>query len=204
MVKVKKSNKERNSDLSLPITTRRAAEHCQVSVPTLKRWIQKGDLASFRTPGGHHRIATAEFERFLRKEGLPRFEAVPAALPLLIVDDDPQFVQILAEVFGQPPGRFHIETATDGYEALIKVGAYRPVAIILDVVMPKLDGLEVCRRIRAMPETRDVKILGLTGYGDMASALRAAGADACLTKPVPVEVLAATLDSLLLTRASDT
>jgi excisionase family DNA binding protein len=194
---VKKSKKVRKSGQKATLTTRKAAEHCQVSVPTLKRWIQKGDLASFRTPGGHHRIVPEEFKRFLRKEGLPSYGAAPQGLPLLIVDDDPEFVRVLVDLFSEPPGRFRIETALDGYEALIKVGALHPAAIVLDVVMPNMHGVEVCRRLHAMPETQGIKVLGLTGHADMVPVLLAAGADACMTKPVSLEELAQTLDQLL-------
>ena len=118
-------------------------------------------------------------------------------IPLLIVDDEAEVVQMLVEFFGQESGRFQVETATDGYEALIKVGAFRPAVVVLDVMMPRLDGVEVCRRITGTRETEDIKIIGLTGNPSAVPALLTAGAHACLVKPVELAELARTVDRLL-------
>ena len=85
----------------------------------------------------------------------------------------------------------------DGYDALIKVGTFRPSLLILDVVMPKLDGLEVCRRLRAGPETRDIRILAVTGHAGMAEQVVAAGADACILKPFDFEAVSKELERFL-------
>jgi CheY-like chemotaxis protein len=63
------------------------------------------------------------------------------------------------------------------------VGMFRPSFLILDVVMPRLDGLEVCRRLRANAATGDIRILAVTGHADMVESVIAAGADSCVTKP---------------------
>src|SRR5262249_21556886 len=86
-------------------------------------------------------------------------------------------------------GPFVIETATDGYEALVKVGTFRPALIILDVVLAGLDGVEACRCLRRMPETKGVRILGVTGHPSMVPVLLGAGADACVTKPLDLELV---------------
>jgi excisionase family DNA binding protein len=194
---MKKSKKAKRIERQAPITTAAAAAHCHVSIPTFKRWIERGDVATYRTPGGHHRIPVEEFQRFLRQGGLPSYPAASMAIPLLIVDDELEMVQMLAEFFGQQGGRFLVETATDGYEALIKAGALRPAVVVLDVVMPRLDGIEVCRRLVETPETVGIKIIGLTGYVAAVPALLAAGAHACLVKPVQLAELARTVDRLL-------
>lgn len=194
---MKKSKKVKKTERSEPITTAAAAAHCRVSIPTFKRWIERGDVATYRTPGGHHRIPIEEFQRFLRSGGLPSYPVASMATPLLIVDDEPEMVQLLAEFFGRQGGRFLVETATDGYEALIKVGAFRPAVVVLDVMMPRLDGVEVCRRITGTRETEGTKIIGLTGYATAVPALLAAGAHACLVKPMELAELARTVDRLV-------
>src|SRR5262249_45307351 len=85
-------------------------------------------------------------------------------------------------------GPFAVETATDGYEALVKVGTFRPALIILDVVLAGLDGVEACRCLRRMPETKGGRILGVTGHPSMGPVLLGAGADACGTKPLDPEL----------------
>ena len=194
---MKKSDKLKRIERPRPITTAVAAGHCHVSIPTFKRWIKRGDVGAYRTPGGHHRIPVDEFQRFLRQGGLPSYSVASMATPLLIVDDEPEVVQLLADFFGQQGGRFLVETATDGYEALIKAGALRPAIVVLDVVMPRLDGIEVCRRLAGTPETGDTKIIGLTGHIGAVPALLAAGAHACLVKPLELAELARTVDRLL-------
>lgn len=165
------------------LTTRQAAAHCRVSIPTLRRWIRAGALGAYLTPGGHRRIDLAEFQRFLRAQRRPDYPVGPAPRTrLLIVDDEPLVVGMLVDLLSDEP--FTIEIATDGYEALVKVGTFRPSVIILDVVMPGLDGVEACRCLRRIPETSDIRILGVTGHPAMIPVLLGAGADACVTKPL--------------------
>ena len=179
------------------LTTGQAAAHCHVSTPALKRWIRQGKLQVFRTAGGHARIALEDFQRFLREHVMPPYPP-PAPDPgILIVDDEPLMVGLLVDLVMTERPDLKLETAMDGYEALIKVGSFRPALLILDVMMPTLDGIAVTRHLKASPDTRDVKILGVTGYPEAAAQLLAAGADACLTKPLDTAHVRRELDRLL-------
>ena len=170
------------------LTTRQAAAHCRVSIPTLRRWIWAGELGAHLTPGGHRCIDLHEFQRFLRAHGRPAYPAATEPRTrVLLVDDEPLVVQMLHDLLVDGP--FVIETATDGYEALVKVGTFRPALIILDVVLAGLDGVEACRCLRRMRETKDVQILGVTGHPSMVPVLLGAGADACVTKPLHLELV---------------
>jgi excisionase family DNA binding protein len=184
------------------LTTRQAAAHCRVSIPTLRRWIRAGDLHAYLTPGGHRRIDLDEFQRFLAAQGRPPFPVgAGARARLLIVDDEPLVVAMLVDLLSGGP--FTVETATDGYEALVKVGTFRPAVIILDAVLPGLDGVEACRCLRRLPETRDIRILGVTGHPSVAPVLRGAGADACVSKPLDPNLVVRELERLAAsTRAS--
>jgi len=159
-----------------------------VSIPTLRRWIRAGELGAHLTPGGHRRIDLPEFQRFLRAQGRPAYPVAPEPRTrVLLVDDEPLVLQMLHDLLVDGP--FAIETASDGYEALVKVGTFRPALIILDVVLTGLDGIEACRCLRRLPETRDVGILGVTGHPSMVPVLLGAGADACVTKPLDLDVV---------------
>ena len=93
------------------------------------------DLSAHLTPGRHRRIDLDEFQRFLRAQGRPAYPvAAEPRIPVLLVDDKPLVVQMLHDLLVDGP--FAIETAADGYEALVKVGTFRPALIILDVVLP--------------------------------------------------------------------
>ncbi len=178
------------------LTTRQAAGHCRVSIPTLRRWIRAGDLGAYLTPGGHRRIDLDEFQRFLAAQGRPPYPlGAGARTRLLVVDDEPLIVAMLVDLLSDGP--FTIETATDGYEALVKVGTFGPSVIILDAVMPGLDGIEACRCLRRLPETRHIRILGVTGHPSVVPVLRGAGADACVTKPLDLDAVARELDRLV-------
>ena len=197
MKTMKTMRRTKRTHLSTFVTTGQAARHCQVSVPALRRWIQRGQLNAFKTPGGHFRIVREELQRFLREHGMPPYPVPPSEARILIVDDEPEVVELLREFLAGDPRGFKLETATDGYEALIKVGAFRPSLLLLDNLMPRVDGIEVCRRLKADPEIRAIKILGITGHPETIPALLEAGADACLTKPMDLVQVRREVERLL-------
>lgn len=194
---MKKTKKIENSSESRALTAGDAARHCQVSIPALKRWIREGRLAAFKTPGGHYRVELREFQRFLKQYGMPAYQVPSSEARILIVDDETPIVDALVEFLSGDPRGFKLETATDGYEALIRVGSFKPSVLILDVVMPRLDGLEACRRLKAASETQAIKILGLTGYPETIPALMEAGAEACLAKPLDLTQVKQELERVL-------
>ena len=194
---MKKAKKPKESIRRASLTTGQAAAHCQVSTPTVKVWIREGRLRAFKTPGGHARIAVEEFQRFLQRHQMPTYPTPPPPAGVLVVDDEPQVVDMLVEFLTHHPRGFKIETASDGYEALIKLGSLRPALLILDAMMPKLDGIEVCRHLKSNPETQDIRILGVTGYPAAAPELLAAGADAVLVKPLALDEIESHVGRLL-------
>ena len=190
-----KANGKRD-DLTL-ITTGEAASHCRVSLQALRGWIRDGRLKAFQTPGGHARIEVTEFRRFLAACGLPPYSGGEEVPKVLVVEDDADVLQVITGLLAGQPRPLVVETARDGYDALIKVGTFRPAFLILDVVMPKLDGLEVCRRLKAGVDTRDIKILAVTGHAGMVDQVMASGADACILKPFDFDVLSRALEQFL-------
>ena len=103
------------------LTTGQVAAHCQVSTPTVKTWIREGRLRAYKTPGGHARIAVDEFQRFLQRHQMPAYPTAPPPAVVLVVDDEPQVVDMLVELLAQHPREFKIETGRRRYEALIKL-----------------------------------------------------------------------------------
>jgi DNA-binding response OmpR family regulator len=102
---------------------------------------------------------------------------------VLVVDDSPATADTFAR-FLTTRG-FDVHRAYGGEAALAAMPAERPDVVMLDVVMPDIDGFEVCRRIKASPETRLVPVVLVTGLGDQDDRIRGveAGADAFLVKP---------------------
>ena len=103
---------------------------------------------------------------------------------ILIADDNPQGVELL-EAYLAETG-YEVSTAFDGEETLRKVRDWRPSLVLLDIMMPKTSGFEVCKRLKADPATRDVAVLMITALDQPADVERAvdAGTDDFLTKPI--------------------
>jgi two-component system OmpR family response regulator len=183
------------------LTTGQVAEACQVTIPTVKRWIREGHLAAFQTAGGHFRVTEDEFRRFQTAQGMPvqRAAGEVEALPkTLIVDDDAALLDTLWEALTWD-GRYKVEVAQDGYEGLIKVGSFAPNLLLLDIRMPGLNGFQVCRRVKADPATGATRILAITGHGGALTReqILEAGADGFLEKPLGLDALQAEVARLL-------
>ena len=129
------------------LTTGQIATSCQVTIPTVKRWIREGHLRGFQTAGGHHRITEDELLRFRVAHGMP---GTDDSARILIVDDDASVQELLREALSDE-GHIQIEVAGGGYEGLIRVGTFRPHLLVLDTQMPALNGLQVCRKVKSAP-----------------------------------------------------
>ncbi len=145
-------------------------------------------LPSYRTPGGHRRIRHDDLLAFLRKHDMP----TPASLlegnfNVLIVDDEPGIVDLL-KGFLQRQGGYEIASASDGITALIEVGRVKPDLLILDIMIPGVDGVEVCRRIKA-DSTNKTAIIAMSGTADKEKKVLHAGADAFMLKPIDLDKL---------------
>lgn len=108
----------------------------------------------------------------------------PARRTVLIADDNPQILELL-EAYLDPLG-VRVVLAADGEATLAAVAAERPDLILLDVMMPKRSGFEVCRSLKATEQTRDIPIIMVTALNELGDVERArdCGADDFLSKPV--------------------
>ena len=117
-----------------------------------------------------------------------------AAARILIADDDPRLTQLVSRFLTMEG--YEVEAVADGLVAVDKVTTMLPDLAILDIMMPGIDGIQACHRIRSNPATRDVPILIFTALGEEGEAARMAGADALLKKPFSLPVLGATVRRL--------
>ena len=115
---------------------------------------------------------------------------------LLLVDDEPQTLALMREALG---AEFHLVYATNGVEAVDAATQLRPSLIIMDISLPDVDGLEVCRRLKAMPLTQDIPVIFVTSLSEMqigVEGFKAGGVD-FITKPIMPDLVAARVKSHL-------
>lgn len=186
------------------LTTRQAATRLGVTINAIKAWIREDQLPALRTPGGHHRIAESDlvaFQERLVENSRTRASSRPR---ILLADDDTYLLSALRETIEQMIPDAIVATASDGYEALLQVGAFRPDVLVLDIRMPRLDGFEVCRRLKARQETAAIRILAVTAYpeGQVRQRIVECGADDFLEKPFAIERFRSRVMALLEARKS--
>jgi len=172
-------------------TTGEAAKICKVSQQTIIRCFDNGSLKGFRVPGSRfRRIPRDQLYSFMKDNGIPTDALVSGNKKLLIVDDDEDLVELMVEAFSRD-GRFDIRTANNGFDAGMKVNEFRPDLVVLDVMLPDINGREVCQRVRSDSSLDSVKIICISGMieSEKVESLRAAGANDFMQKPFAIEEL---------------
>ncbi len=172
-------------------TTGEAAKICKVSQQTIIRCFDSGQLKGFRVPGSRfRRIPRNELYAFMRDNGIPTDALESGKRKLLIVDDDQELVELIVDVL-EKDGRFETRTVNNGFDAGMMVKEYHPDLIVLDVMLPDINGKEVCQRVRTDRTMDDVRIICISGMieHDKIEELRASGANDFLQKPFETDVL---------------
>jgi excisionase family DNA binding protein len=172
-------------------TTGEAAKICKVSQQTIIRCFDSGQLRGFRVPGSRfRRIPRDILYRFMKENGIPTDALESGRRKALIVDDDEELVELIRDAL-EADGRFEIRVANNGFDAGMMVREYHPDIIVLDVMLPDINGKEVCQRVRSDPALDDVKIICISGMveQDKIEELKASGANDFMQKPFEVESL---------------
>jgi excisionase family DNA binding protein len=180
-------------------TTGEAAKICKVSQQTIIRCFDNGQLKGFRVPGSRfRRIPREALYKFMKDNGIPTDALESGKRKVLLVDDDAELVDLMSKVLDED-GRFEVRIASNGFDAGMMVKEYRPDIIVLDVMLPDINGKEVCHRVRADTTLEDVRILCISGMieEDKIQELRLAGADKFLHKPFDIEELIDEMCALL-------
>lgn len=121
---------------------------------------------------------------------------------VLLVDDNPQNLELLEIYMEDLPG-IRVVTATNGLEAMNIVAEESPDLILLDIMMPKLSGFEVCKRVKADPKTRDIIVIMVTALNEPSDIERAAecGTDDYISKPIDRKAMVDLVRNLLFARS---
>ena len=180
-------------------TTGEAAAVCKVSQQTIIRCFDSGRLTGFRVPGSKfRRIPRDELIRFMKANNIPTDPLEHDRKRVLVVDDDERILAFFMDLF-RSDGRFDARTASTGYDAGLLTERFRPDLIILDYMLPDINGNAVCRRIREDDKHRDIRIIVVSGVvnRDDVEKLYAAGADDFLQKPFKIDALVKRLVELV-------
>jgi len=180
-------------------TTGEAAEVCRVSQQTIIRCFDAGRLEGFRVPGSRfRRIPRQSLVKFMKENKIPLDAIESGKRKVLVVDDDAEIVELIVDVLARD-GRFDTETASSGYEAGIATERFRPELILLDYMLPDVNGNIVCQAIRANPEFENIKIIVVSGVvkRDEIAQLIKSGAEDFIRKPFDVTELTGKITAVL-------
>ncbi len=172
-------------------TTGEAAKICKVSQQTIIRCFDSGQLKGFRVPGSKfRRIPRDVLFKFMKSNGIPTDALESGKRKALVVDDDVELVELIRDVM-EADGRFDVRVANNGFEAGMMVKEYHPDIIVLDVMLPDINGKEVCQRVRSDSSMDDVQIICISGMveREKIDELKSAGANDFLQKPFETDEL---------------
>ena len=181
-------------------TTHDIAKALSVNITTVMNWIDQGKLTAYRTPGKHRRVRKSDLLLFLRHYKMPVPDSLKSEHKLiLVVDDEDSIRRFIRRTLKRLGDAVKIEEAADGFQAGKKTATLKPDLIILDVNLPGVSGLDLCRAIKSDPSLRMIRILAISGDASPANNQKMvdAGADIFMAKPLEVSGLIQTVNSLL-------
>lgn len=184
-------------------TTGEAATVCKVSQQTIIRCFDSGRLNGFRVPGSRfRRIPREELLRFMQTNEIP-ISVLEGGLSgslkrVLVVDDDPEIGALVRDVLDDD-GRFEIRVVETGYDAGMETERFRPHLIVLDYMLPDLNGDIVCKRVRENDSLSETRVLCVSGVIESSEVERLmdAGADGFMKKPFDLRVLIERIEGML-------
>jgi excisionase family DNA binding protein len=180
-------------------TTGEAAKICKVSQQTIIRCFDSGQLKGFRVPGSRfRRIPRDQLYAFMRDNGIPTDALDSGKRKILVVDDDEALVELIVDALNAD-GRFDVRMVNNGFGAGMLIKEFRPDLVVLDVMLPDINGKEVCNLVRSDATMDDVRIICISGMVEQEKIqeLRDAGADEFMKKPFDVDQLVARVCQLL-------
>mgnify|MGYP000748823158 FL=1 len=172
-------------------TTGEVAEICKLSQQTIIRCFDSGQLEGFRVPGSKfRRIPRDKLIKFMKEHNIPMDALESDKIKVLIVDDDPDIVELFVDALSRD-GRFEIRTASTGFDAGVEADRFRPDLIVLDYMLPDINGNVVCKTIRESEELRKIRILIISGVVNKSEIdeLLKAGADDFIRKPFNINTV---------------
>lgn len=144
-------------------TTHQVSKFCGVYPSTVIHWIKEGILPAYTTPGGHRRIKREDLLKLMKKHNMP----IPEELikegknKVVVIDDEPKILKMIKTILSAEED-MEVTVTDNGFEAGFIISRWMPDIILLDFLMPNIDGFEVCKRLRADEKTKDIPIIAIT------------------------------------------
>ncbi|MCG8404442.1 MAG: response regulator [Phycisphaerales bacterium] len=185
--------------MKMVFTTGEVAEVCRISQQTVIRCFDSGKLKGFRVPGSKfRRIPRESLVDFMKAHKIPLENLDSGRKRVLVVDDDADILAMLESILSRD-GRFEVKSASNGFDAGALSKEFRPDIVLLDYMLPDINGNVVCQRIRGDKDLADTKIIIVSGAVDPTEVkrLREAGADAFIKKPFDMNQLISSMTELL-------
>lgn len=159
------------------LSTREAAERLGVALRTVQLWVEGGVLPAWKTAGGHRRISRLAVERLIgersaalsgdsRRGGLspsPGPVSAEARMKLMVVEDEPDLLRLFTLVIAGWDLSIDVTPASNGFEALLRIGRDCPDLLVTDLNMPGMDGFKMIASLRSVSSFNDMAIVVVTG-----------------------------------------
>lgn len=181
-------------------TTREAAQRLGVSLRTVQLWVEAGILPAGRTAGGHRRIRRSDVEALVQRSGLREpARREPQRQRLLLVEDQPDLLKLWETTLESLGGRVEVQSASNGYAALLELGRRRPHILVTDLMMPGLDGFGMLQALSRSGELEGTQVLVITALSQAEISGRGGLPEGVtvLHKPVSPEQLLEHIDGML-------
>jgi len=187
------------------LTTGEAAKRCGVKLNTIKNWIRNGDISAIQTPGGHWRIPQAPFALFMKKFNAhvrqPNSDVLVAKKRILVIDDDISAHELVLGALEMYCPNYEVYSAYDGYSGLIEIGRLQPDLILLDIMMPDINGLEIIQRLKAkntpLPNANIIAITAASDKRLVVNRIHKTNIEGVFFKPLNINALIHSVQSVL-------
>ena len=168
------------------LSVKQVADYLEVSKQAVDKWIHAGDLKVYRLPSGRIKILRSDFLDYIKTHNLyldkDFFDL--ESRKIVVIDDDESIHSIFQKFFEEIDSDLEVQYANDGMSGLLLLGSLKPDIVILDIEMPGMNGIELCKKILADKTLAGIKIVVISGYLiNYEAELKKFGLDTFIEKP---------------------
>ena len=191
------------------ITTRQAGKILGLSLGSVQQMVESGILMAWKTSGGHRRVSLASVNEQIRRRTSPsnntHAHANSDRLTVLIAEDDPNLQKLYTMTMNSWALPISLHIVNNGFEGLVHIGQHQPDILILDLMMPGMDGFDLIRNLRANPALSAMDIIVVTGMTPESVKDRGGlpSSTTMYSKPIPFAQLQGFLQAKLAQRQRD-